>query len=155
MTQLPKPAKRGRKPRRPIRRLPPIAEANKRWRDLVKEADGLWRDLARMQPGDLCDRCRMRPWRDCHHLVSRRYFATRWDPENCARLCSGCHMLVTHDGEENRHLAIRMLGLERWQVMNGIKSSRAIDVRLVIVGLKALREMENGKRRTTKPGADR
>jgi hypothetical protein len=64
-------------------------------------------------------------------------------------------MLVTHDGEENRHLAIRMLGLERWQVMNGIKSSRAIDVRLVIVGLKALREMENGKRRTTKPGADR
>ena len=32
----------------------------------------------------------------CAHIISRRYHAIRWDPDNALALCRGCHMFYTH-----------------------------------------------------------
>lgn len=33
----------------------------------------------------------------CAHIFGRRYFGTRWDPDNAVCLCAGCHKSFTHD----------------------------------------------------------
>jgi hypothetical protein len=33
----------------------------------------------------------------CAHIVSRRYLALRWSPNNAVTLCAGCHTRFTND----------------------------------------------------------
>lgn len=118
MLAQPKPTKRSRSRRR---RMPAGLE---RFRDHVKEADKLWSLIVRSRSG-LCQRCFLRLGHDAHHLVSRRYKQCRWLLDNSAYLCRGCHMLVGQDGEENRALAIKLIGAERWEQLNIAKACRA------------------------------
>ena len=126
MTPAPKPEKRGPKPPRRIVRRRTRSRMPKglaQHRELEKVADCLWREIVRAgaggDPGDKpCERCRMRPGHDAHHLVSRSYRQTRWLPDNGAFLCSNCHRIVGVDGEENRALAVRLIGAERWELLN-------------------------------------
>jgi hypothetical protein len=36
------------------------------------------------------------PRLQCAHIISRRYLATRWDPQNAVALCSSHHVFYTH-----------------------------------------------------------
>ena len=142
---LPKPAKRPPKPRRGIRRLPARAhvgrvkggEAMARRREVEREADKLASQVA-LFGGPRCCRCHARQAVHPHHMVSRRYRALRWNPDNLAPLCAGCHLVVGYDSEENRALAISRVGAGRWEAWQGLKNCGArTDPALAIVALRA------------------
>lgn len=65
-----------------------------------KYLDNLARTLLRLQCGDKCQRCN-KPvdGRDSqmHHIVSRKYYSTRWEMCNLVLLCAACHRQY-HDG---------------------------------------------------------
>ncbi len=79
----------------------------------------------------------MRPTHDPHHLIGRKKWPTRWLLDNGAPVCRGCHMVVQQDSEENRALAIRLLGDERWEQLQITKNCRGkVDPMLAAVGLR-------------------
>lgn len=131
---LPKPAKRGRKPRRaiPHYRFPTKFERRREW---VKEADRIWSLLVRAS-SRLCFKCHRRRTAHADHLVSRRYSGTRWLLVNGCPLCAGCHQLVTSDTAEHVALAIRRVGEDQWTFLNTVKYVRA-DPRTAVVVLTA------------------
>lgn len=135
--RLPKPEKRSRKPRSPIRRRfarrQPAALAEHR--QLEKEADRIWSVIIRAQ-APRCQRCNLRPVHDAHHMISRSYRQTRWILSVGAALCRNCHRIVGMDGEENRLLAVRLIGVERWEQLNIAKHCRAkIDPKIAAIVL--------------------
>lgn len=99
-----------------------------RFRDHVKAADALWSKIIRARTAN-CQRCKYKPGHDAHHLVSRRYKQTRWLLDNGAHLCRGCHQTVGIDGDENRRLALSLIGEEKWEKLNVTKNCRGkVDV---------------------------
>jgi hypothetical protein len=137
---IPKPARRIRKPRKPIARkvIPNVWRRSRqpdglaRHRELVKRADALWRECIHAR-GGMCQRCGVRPGVQAHHLVSRRYHGTRWIPQCGSLLCSGCHLLVGQDGEENRLLALHLVGPKMWSWLNVAKHGTKTDIAMSIV----------------------
>jgi hypothetical protein len=109
---IPKPAKRGKKPKRPIRR-----KAKRKAK--LHDADKLFSQYIRGRDGWACVRCLSPYSPQCAHLVSRRYRATRWVPENATTLCQKCHMRFTHNP-----IAFEDWCEERWpgrlEMMKGI-----------------------------------
>jgi len=140
MTAAPKPEKRGPKPPRRITRRRTRSRMPKglaQHREIEKVADGLWREIVRAGAPRPCERCRMRPGHDAHHLVSRSYRQTRWLPDNGAFLCRHCHQVVTMDGEENGILAVRLLGVTRWELLHVQKHFKTkVDPLAAAVALK-------------------
>jgi hypothetical protein len=87
--RYPKPPKRARKAKRPLRR-----KAKRKAK--LRDADKLFSEYIRKRDGWACRSCGA-PWRiQCAHIVSRRYRAVRWNPENALALCSKCHTFFTH-----------------------------------------------------------
>lgn len=118
---LPKPPKRGPKPRK---RIPRVHAGGKRCRVsaharalhlLEEQADDLWREVTRRLGPEMCQRCGQNRATESHHLASRGHHVLRWNPSNCARVCAPCHEIVTHSKEQNERLAYRVLGF-RWDV---------------------------------------
>lgn len=60
------------------------------------EADKLFSKYVRARDG-ACQVCRDRTNLQCAHLISRRYFAVRWDPGNAVALCAADHKRYTED----------------------------------------------------------
>ena len=122
----PKPERRSAKARKPLPRVhvggkrSRVPEALAKHRSWEREADRLWSRIVRSLR-IMCCRCGCRPVADPHHLISRRYRQTRWLVDNGAPLCKGCHMWVQADGEENRALALRLIGAERWEQLQTAK----------------------------------
>ena len=117
MTPLPKPARRGPKPRKPIRRSKSIRSAKPRKAQRqAHEADALWSRLVRGRSA-LCERCWWAIPTHAHHLISRRVRATRWALHNGAALCFECHD-ACHRGAgyalRNARLAVDLLGPKGW-----------------------------------------
>ena len=110
-------------------------EAFQRYRDVVKRADKLWSMLVLSR--GMCQRCRVKPAVHPHHLVSRRYHATRWDLVNGAALCAGCHHLVTIDSHENGLLALSLVGSALWEWLNVAKRELKTDPSLALVAMEA------------------
>lgn len=130
-SRTPKPLKRGRRKRS---RVP---EALARHRALEQQADRLWSLLVRAK-SPRCVRCHVKPVTDPHHLVSRRYRALRWELDNGAPLCRACHCDVGEDGHENRLLAQRLVGAERWETWQQFKLYAKADPSIAVVALQAL-----------------
>jgi 5-methylcytosine-specific restriction endonuclease McrA len=61
-----------------------------------KEADRLFSLYIRARDRG-CRMCTDRTNLQCAHLISRRYFAVRWEPENAVALCVGHHKQFTED----------------------------------------------------------
>ncbi len=139
VTAVPKPAKRGRKPKRRIKRKKrpqPVALAEHK--KLEKEADWLWALIIRSMNQGHCIRCR-KPVSDAMHLVSRRYRQTRWDfwTPNGAPGCRGCHFLTGHDQHEHVRMVEGWIGKMKWEELNLRKHSRGkMDMKLVIIALE-------------------
>jgi hypothetical protein len=79
------------------------------------EADRLFSLLVRQRD----KRCQVPGCRDmrlqCAHVLSRRYFATRWNPYNAMALCVGHHKQYTHDPIGWEEFCIRHLGEELYR----------------------------------------
>jgi len=133
---LPKPERRGPKPRKRIPRNARIRHSSlSRHAKLEKQADDLWALIIRSR-AERCVRCRIRPVAQADHLVTRTHRGTRWDLRNGAPLCAGCHQRVTSDTDEHVRLAIGYLGAELWQHLNVSKHMKRIDPSLAIIALQ-------------------
>ena len=60
-------------------------------------------------------------WRqlDCAHLLGRWKKSIRWDEENAAGVCGGCHMVLDRDHQEKENFIISHLGPERYDLLKG------------------------------------
>ncbi len=48
----------------------------------------------------------------CSHFIGRSTQATRWDEDNAAGLCGGCHMYLEHHPYEHTEWFTNHLGIE-------------------------------------------
>lgn len=97
----PKPEKRSAKARVPIPRRraggrKSMTSPHRRARKAgLKDADKLFSLYIRDRDGNACRACGSIKAPQCAHIVSRRYRATRWSPDNAVCLCQACHMKYT------------------------------------------------------------
>lgn len=147
MTEIPKPEKRGPKPRRPIARRTRPRKTAKR-KGLTKTADKLFSILVRS--AGTCwargDGIACGGPLQCAHVVSRRYRAVRWRVANARCLCRDHHFFYTHHPIEwERLIAFRAAG---WEVLNALKHEALRgakpDMLAVIERLRVL-SIEQGK----------
>jgi 5-methylcytosine-specific restriction protein A len=105
MPELPKPEKRGPKPRKYIKSNPKnkgkrTSRRRKARKAKLKDADRLFSEYIRTRDNWTCQCCgRTRENGaaiQCAHIVSRRYRATRWSRSNAIALCSKCHVYYTY-----------------------------------------------------------
>jgi hypothetical protein len=61
-----------------------------------KEADRLFSLYIRKRD-QMCRVCELEPATQCGHLISRRYMALRWNPENAIGIDVFCHKKFTED----------------------------------------------------------
>jgi hypothetical protein len=99
LTAIPKPARRGPKPRRPIARSRDWgrAAALKAWNSERKLCDDTFALYVRVRDGNRCRLCRSNFLTQCAHLISRRYESSRIDDTNAWCLCLYCHKRYTED----------------------------------------------------------
>ena len=64
---------------------------------LEQKLDALWSALVKLRDGGKCQHCGKTFGLEAHHVIERRYTATRWDLENGVTLCYHCHDLA-HEG---------------------------------------------------------
>jgi 5-methylcytosine-specific restriction endonuclease McrA len=100
---FPKPARRGPKPRRPIKRKAAPRRSLKsgplaQYRALVGLCDDTYSLIVRLRARGRCRLCGSGGVQ-CAHLISRRYFRFRWsfDSLNAWGLCARCHKRWTED----------------------------------------------------------
>lgn len=122
------------------------AEALSDHRKMVKEADKQFSLYIRERDGR-CRLCGTLNDLQCAHLVSRRYRATRWDPENAWALCRREHMYYTHHPIEWDDLLTDRLGEEtyKWLKVRAQTAKAGIDVALVISWLRSSRKESSRK----------
>ena len=76
----------------------------------IKILDGLASEVTYERADFKCEKCG-RPAKSAHHVFSRRYGATRFNPDNLLNLCYPCHMHFFHSKiEEARDWLIQRMG---------------------------------------------
>ena len=143
MPAIPKPEKRGPKPRQRIARVSAKGKRSQvpvqlqEYREKEKRADGLWALIVRSLTV-ACERCHSRPGHDAHHLVTRTKHLTRWITVNGSHLCRHCHETVGRPGTDNELLAVSLIGMAGWQELNAISNGRGkVDIDLTLMDLDA------------------
>lgn len=107
-------------------RMPPVRLKRSRPRKQRKTAfaqtkailDRLVADAVRERDGHVCTLCGVpeQPGRvhDWAHLMSRKYYATRWAWENSTTLCRRCHQKYTRSPEAWVVLMQTKMGMAAW-----------------------------------------
>jgi len=60
----------------------------------IKKLDKLFSEYTRLV--ERCDKCGSKENLQCAHVISRRHYHTRWEPENGLCLCLKCHFYWVH-----------------------------------------------------------
>jgi len=111
------------------------------YRQKVKEANELWRRLIykKAVDGKRCAVCGTDKGLQAMHLFPKgRYPHLRFDLDNGAPGCPGCHRRLTNDHESHRDFCIRYLGPMRYERLRLLSISRAkMDIDMVLLYLKA------------------
>lgn len=89
MTTFPKPEKRKRVKGR-------TSKHRARRKAKLRDADKLFSLFIRNRDGWACRKCGSVQNIQCAHIVSRRYRATRWSPDNAIALCARDHVKFTY-----------------------------------------------------------
>lgn len=55
----------------------------------------------------------------CSHFIARNAKTVRWDEENAAGLCGGCHMYLEHNPHQHAQWYVGHLGQERYNMLMG------------------------------------
>ena len=109
------------------------------YRRKVKIANDLWRHLIyRKSPDGSCANCGTKKGLQAMHLFPKgRYPHLRFELDNGAPGCPGCHRRMTNDHELHRQFCIRYLGLEGYERLRLRSLSKAkLDMDLVILSLQ-------------------
>ena len=83
----------------------------------------------------------------CAHLTGRWQKSTRWDEDNGAGLCGGCHRVIDRDLTAREEFIERLLEQERYDLLKARARTpqRYIDEWLIEIYLKAkLKEVDEG-----------
>jgi hypothetical protein len=107
--------------------------------------DKYFSDLVRLKANWCCERCH-RDYSDhhqgleCSHFIGRGNKKTRWDFENAAALCTGCHIHFTKDAHEHAEFFRKRLGDEAYDAL-GVRSKLTMkgsgtDEKMIRIGLK-------------------
>ena len=82
---------------------------------IIKILDKLASEVTYKRADFKCEKCG-RPAKSAHHLFSRRYISTRWNPDNLLNLCYPCHIHFFHSRiEEARDWLIQRMGEAKYQ----------------------------------------
>ncbi len=82
-------------------------------------ADKLFSDIIRTRDNWTCQRCQKvvnrfspsaRKGLHCSHFIGRKRYNTRFDEDNCAALCYGCHRYFTSNPLEHHEWQYQRLG---------------------------------------------
>jgi histone H3/H4 len=147
---FPKPPRRGRKAPKRIGRRKGNKYGTRAWnlkmprscsrsKALDIQALALFSRVVRMRDS-VCKRCSVRWSKEAHHLIPRSVRRFRYDVTNGAGLCWYCHKKVTEDGDENRALAMSLLGEYEWVRRQCLKGPCKVDPAMAILILKAERD---------------
>ena len=79
---------------------------------------------------------------ECHHgVVHRRYMNTRYEPDNCACVCGGCHRFLSDFPKINTEFFRKRIGAGRMEQLEILaRSGKKVDLEQVEIELK--RKME-------------
>jgi hypothetical protein len=109
------------------------------YRMKVKQANDLWRHLIYRKALDgKCAVCGAQKGLQAMHLFPKgRYPHLRFDLDNGAPGCAGCHRGLTNDHEQHRDFCRRYLGESRYEALRLRSISRAKnDIDLVLIYLR-------------------
>ena len=83
----------------------------------------------------------------CSHFIGRARKAVRWDEDNAAGLCAGCHMYFTSHPLEHVGWFVEHLGEEKVDLLMARNRIRGKpDIEAITLYLKAkIKEMDNEK----------
>lgn len=138
--RIPKPAKRGPKPRKRIAKTPRHSR-----KKLALYADSLWSQIVRKREGGCVS------GRPSHagvfqaaHGFSRRYHATRWNLRNGFKLCQGCHVYYTHRPLEWDNWLMNAWGADLYAGMraDALRNDR-VGLDCVVMALEAVLHTES------------
>ena len=109
-----------------IRLLVPIIGEDMKIRiDSLDTLFSLFIRLRAMKRVDGCERCLAGKTSykqlQCSHYIKRRNKSTRWDEDNCAGLCFGCHQYFDENNEEYEQWMINHIGQDRLDMLNSRK----------------------------------
>lgn len=150
---IPKPTKRGPKPRKPIarkkapRRSPRapggiFLSRRERRKWLKKLADDTFSLIIRVRDHNLCFLCGQDFRVQCAHLVSRRYYTVRWSTENARGLCWPCHARYTFDPLGWDAVCEDWLGAVEWSKLKDTARAgglgEKVDYEMLVLALPAL-----------------
>src|SRR3990167_389776 len=115
--------------------MPKLPKKLKSKKPTKKEADKLFSLLIRKR--GKCERCNSKFNLQCAHIISRRYFSTRFDIENAIPLCQRCHFFYTYHPIEWENWIINRIGNKRFQELKRkALSLKRIDYKELINELK-------------------
>ena len=87
----------------------------------ITKLDALFSKYVRLLSGGYCKRCKKYfGVRGLHnaHFHSRRKHSVRWDIENTAPLCYGCHSYIDGNPLKKIEFFLEILGQERFNKLN-------------------------------------
>ena len=119
--------------------------------------DRAFSKFIRLLSGGYCKRCWLlklpkpyKGWKnlDCAHFHARSKRATRWDADNVAPLCMGCHLYLDTHHYEKIEFFMEILGKERFDALderaNQIKKFSKEELKELEIEYKQkIKELEN------------
>jgi len=87
----------------------------------IMQLDKLFSEYVRRLSGGYCRRCKKYfGWKNLHnaHFHSRRKHSVRWDIDNTAPLCYGCHSYIDGNPIAKIDFFLGLLGRERFERLN-------------------------------------
>lgn len=88
--------------------------------------DALFSEFIRKRAGGVCERCYgLYEWKrlQCSHFWGRAKKSVRFDPDNAAALCAGCHMYFTAHPKEHYDFFLKRLGQRDFDLLE-VRASR-------------------------------
>ena len=111
---------------------------------MMEEANELWRHLIykKADPPGACSVCGTTRGLQAMHLFPKgRYPHIRFDLDNGAPGCPGCHRRLTNDHEKHRDFCIRFLGAETYEQLRLRSICRTkMDLSAVLLFLRRMTE---------------
>ncbi len=99
----------------------------------IDPLDKLFADFVKLKAGGLCEFCGNPPkskwgYQNHHGVVHRRYLNTRWEEDNCAAVCLGCHNHLGDFPNTNVEFFKKRIGTKRYEELEIIaRTQRKMD----------------------------
>lgn len=110
----------------------------------IDPLDRLTSEVVRRRAGNKCERClKYHPWQDLQaaHFHGRANHRVRYDLDNLAGLCYGCHSYLDSRALEKVEFFLKHLGKEKFDKLNQranwtMRGQKKIDKKLIEIVLK-------------------